>query len=60
VLAVVSMDEGWTLLSRLMTKPPDDDIPGALIGERVTVSFIDAHPPDHRRLPAFVLTAGQN
>jgi uncharacterized OB-fold protein len=56
VLAVVSMDEGWTMLSRLLVEPPDDETAGALIGQRVAVRFFDAHPPDHRRLPGFELT----
>jgi len=55
-IGVVRMDEDWTLLTRLLVEPPDENAPGQLIGERVKVSFIDAHPPDHRRLPAFELS----
>lgn len=53
VLGVVDVDEGWNLLTRLLVEPPDESEPGALIGTRVQVRFIDAHPPDTRRLPAF-------
>ncbi len=53
VLGVVDMDEGWNLLTRLLVEPPPEDEPGALIGLEVQVEFIDAHPPDDRRLPAF-------
>lgn len=56
VLGVVDMDEGWDLLTRLLVDPPDEDAPGALIGTRVQVAFIDGHPPDTRRLPAFAPT----
>lgn len=55
VLGVVEVDEGWTLLTQLLVDPPSDDIPGELIGARVRVAFVDAHPPQRRRLPAFVL-----
>ncbi|MGB6057143.1 MAG: OB-fold domain-containing protein [Microthrixaceae bacterium] len=54
VLAVVDMDEGWNLLTTLLVEPPSEDIPGALIDMRVQVDFIAAHPPETRRLPAFV------
>lgn len=52
VLGVVDMDEGWNLLTRLLVEPPDESDPGALIGTRVHVEFID---DDHsnRTLPAF-------
>ncbi|MGB3412403.1 MAG: OB-fold domain-containing protein [Microthrixaceae bacterium] len=53
VLAVVDMDEGWNLLTTLLVDPPSEDIPGALIDMRVQVSFIPAHPPETRQLPAF-------
>ena len=53
VLGVVDVEEGWDLLTRLLVPPPPDDEPGALIGLEVQVEFIDAHPPDDRRLPAF-------
>lgn len=53
VLGVVDVDDGWNLLTRLLVVPPDEEEPGALIGTRVRVQFIAAHPPDTRRLPAF-------
>ncbi len=56
VIGVVAVDEGWTMLTRLLVDPPDENAGGALIGERVVVSFIDAHSPDSRRLPAFRLS----
>ncbi|MHB1137685.1 MAG: Zn-ribbon domain-containing OB-fold protein [Microthrixaceae bacterium] len=53
VLGVVDVDEGWDLLTRLLVEAPDEAEPGALIGTRVRVRFVPAHPPDTRRLPAF-------
>ena len=53
VLGVVDVDDGWNLLTRLLVEPPDEAEPGALIGTRVHVRFVPAHPPDTRRLPAF-------
>ena len=53
VLGIVDMDEGWDLLTQLLVEPPAEDDPGALIGLDVQVDFIDGHPPDTHRLPAF-------
>ena len=54
VLAVVDVDEGWTMLSRLLVAPPDDSIPGSLIGLAVKVTFVPEDRPPFRTLPMFV------
>lgn len=59
VLGVVELTgEGWDMLTRLLVDPPEEDQPGELIGTPVEVAFIDAHPPDARRLPAFAPITG--
>jgi uncharacterized protein len=55
VLAIVDLDEGWSMLSRITGDPPDDSVPGALIGRAVRVSFADEERPPHRVLPVFEL-----
>jgi len=54
VLAVVDLDEGWTMLSRLLVAPPDDSTPGSLIGLAVKVAFVPEDRPPFRTLPMFV------
>ena len=53
VLVVVDLDEGWTMLSRLLVAPPDESIPGSLIGLAVKVSFVLEDRPPFRTLPMF-------
>jgi hypothetical protein len=64
VLAVVDVDEDdgrtWFLLTRLLTDPPPEDPPGALIGREVRVTFLLEDRPPHRTLPAFGLVEEQS
>ena len=54
VLAIVDLDEGWSMLSRLQPgAEPDTD--SAHIGNRVHVDFVPEGRPPHRTLPVFVL-----
>ena len=53
VLAVIDLDEGWTMLSRLLVTPPDDETPGSLIGLAVKVTFVAEDRPPFRSLPMF-------
>lgn len=56
VLAIIDLDEGWSMLSRITGDPPDDTVPGALIGRAVHVAFVPEGRPPHRVLPVFELT----
>lgn len=56
VLGIVDVDEGWYLLSRLLVEPPDERVPGALIGAPVSVRFVGGHRPDDPPVPAFAPT----
>jgi uncharacterized OB-fold protein len=56
VLAIIDVDEGWTMLSRLIVDPPDESVPGSLIGVPVRVTFVPEDRAPHRMLPVFVLT----
>lgn len=59
VLAIVDLQEGWSMLSRLLVAPPDDLTPGSLIGLPVKVIFVPEDRPPYRSLPAYVpLEAG--
>ena len=53
VLAVIDLDEGWTMLSRLVVTPPDESTPGGLIGLAVRVTFVAEDRPPFRTLPMF-------
>ena len=54
VLAVVDLDEGWTMLSRLAVDPAAE--PNArYLGRRVSAVFVDEERPPYRRLPVFAL-----
>ena len=53
VLAVVDLVEGWHMLSRLLVVPPDDSVPGALIGLAVKVEFVGEDRAPFRTLPVF-------
>ena len=52
VLAIVDMDEGWSLLTRLLVDPPTD----SLIGAAVVVAFTPDPVVPERMLPTFALT----
>lgn len=54
VLAIVDMDEGWSMLSRLVVAPPDDSVAGSLIGLPVKVAFVPEDRPPFRTLPVYV------
>lgn len=53
VLAIVDLVEGWSMLSRLMVEPPDELVPGSLIGVPVEVDFVQENRPPYRTLPVF-------
>ncbi len=53
VLGIVDLEEGWSMLSRLVVDPPDDREPGVLIGTDVRVSFEREPRPPGRMLPVF-------
>lgn len=55
LLGIVDLDEGWTMLSRLLVDPSGESEPGWLIGEPVEVRFVPEDRPPHRTLPAFAL-----
>lgn len=55
VLAIIDLNEGWSMLSRLLVSPPDDSSPGSLIGSSVEVTFVPEDRPPYRTLPMFVL-----
>jgi uncharacterized OB-fold protein len=55
VLAIIDMNEGWTMLSRLIVDPPDESIPGSLIGMPVRATFVLEDRAPHRMLPVFTL-----
>jgi uncharacterized OB-fold protein len=56
VLAIIDVNEGWTMLSRLIVDPPDESVPGSLIGLPVKVAFVLEDRPPHRLLPVFTPT----
>jgi hypothetical protein len=41
------------MLSRLKVTPPDDSVPGSMIGLPVQVTFVPEDRPPHRTLPVF-------
>jgi uncharacterized OB-fold protein len=47
VVAVIDLDDGWTMFGNVVGCAPDDVVPGM----RVVVSFIDGK--DHGRQPCF-------
>ena len=54
VLGIVDLTEGWSMLSRILVAPPDDDDdPGSLIGLPVAVTFMREGRLPHRSLPVF-------
>jgi len=53
VLGIVDLKEGWSMLSRLVVDPPDEQEPGALIGTSVQVSFQREPRTPGRMLPVF-------
>jgi uncharacterized OB-fold protein len=55
VLAIIDLDEGWNMLSRLLLA--DDAIPDASVaGRAVSVRFVPEDRPPFRTLPVFALT----
>jgi uncharacterized OB-fold protein len=54
VLGIVDLDEGWSILTRLLVMPPDEHRPGALIGKEVLVSFVPEGRAPYRNLPCFL------
>ncbi|HVX21018.1 MAG TPA: OB-fold domain-containing protein [Acidimicrobiales bacterium] len=59
VLGIVDVEEGWSMLTRLLVEPPDEDEPGALIGTAVVVAFCPEGRPPFRQLPAFAPTGAR-
>lgn len=53
VLAVIDLEEGWSMLSRLRVEPPSDEVPGQFIGVPVRVQFEREDRLPHRTLPVF-------
>jgi uncharacterized OB-fold protein len=53
VLAVIDLEEGWHMLSRLLVSPPDEEVPGSLIGVEVAVTFVVEDRQPYRTLPVF-------
>jgi len=59
VLAIIDLEEGWSMLSRLLLG--QDAAPDApLIGRAVQVSFVPEGREPFRTLPAFVLTGASS
>jgi uncharacterized OB-fold protein len=65
VLAVVQMDEGWNLMTRIVSDDTDgddtdgDDADGEYIGRRVEVAFTADPRDESRLLPTFTLRRDQ-
>ena len=55
VLAVVDVEEGWTMLSRLLSDDPAGLADGELHGRAVRVAFTPEDRPPFRTLPSFTL-----
>jgi uncharacterized OB-fold protein len=55
VLAIVDMEEGWSMLSRLLVADAASLADARLGGRAVEVTYVDEDRPPHRVLPAFVL-----
>jgi uncharacterized OB-fold protein len=55
VLAIIDLDEGWSMLSRLVGSAPDETVPGSLIGLEVEVRFVPEGRHPNRTLPVFEL-----
>ena len=53
VLAIVKLDEGWSMLSRLLVDDPLSLDPREVAGTEVHVRFMDEGRPPFRRMPAF-------
>jgi len=53
VLAIIDMDEGWTMLSRLIVDDPHAWASSSAAGSEVRVLFVDEDRPPFRRMPAF-------
>lgn len=53
VLAIIDLDEGWTMLSRVVCDDPISAVDAAWGGDQVEVTFIDEGRPPHRTLPVF-------
>lgn len=59
VLAIVQMDEGWHLMTRLVTDVAVPDDADTLIGSRVEVAFSSDPRDTSRLLPTFTLRREQ-
>ena len=59
VLAIIDLEEGWSMLSRLLL---GQDVPleAPFIGRAVQVSFVPEGREPFRTLPAFVLTGASS
>lgn len=58
ILAIIDLDEGWTMLSRLVGMDPVTLDPRAVAGTAVRVQFEPEQRPPHRVLPVFAPTGG--
>lgn len=56
VLVIVDLEEGWSMLSRLVVEDAASLVDARLGGRAVEVAFVDEDRPPHRVLPAFTLT----
>lgn len=55
VLAIVALEEGWHMLTRLVVDEPSVYVDASLAGTSVVVTFEEEARPPHRRLPVFVV-----
>jgi uncharacterized OB-fold protein len=53
VLAIVALDEGWSMLSRLIVEDPAALAASTVAGMRVSVMFQDEERPPFRSMPVF-------
>ncbi len=56
VLVIVDLEEGWSMLSRLVGEVEAGLVDVRLGGRAVEVAFVDEDRPPHRVLPVFRLT----
>ena len=53
VLGIIDLDEGWTMLSRLLVPISEELLSEKLIGMKVKVEFQIEETPQRRNLPVF-------
>lgn len=58
VLAIVDLDEGWSMLSRLVLDEHTDPNCASFSGLDVAVRFVSEKRPPHRMLPVFAPASG--